>query len=224
MNRLFWIGGQGHDLTQGISDPLFPHPVEYRMSVQQCFRSSECLGSNHKQCVFGGETLQHGFQSGTVNIRHHFQFIFLISELERPVQHLGSQRRSADAEMDDLREFAEGTGIDDFDQAFHAPVERAGILDARRVSRAAFRAMFGRPALADIYGFTGEQCAGLGGKPDVIGQRVEGLYGGLGEMGFRKIEIDTRLLQPELPRPIAIFIEHVIQRLLWKLSDRPPKV
>ena len=112
--------------------------------------------------------------------------------------------------MDDLREFAEGTGIDDFDQAFHAPVERADILDARRVSRAAFRAMFGRPAFADIHDFTGEQCPDLSGKSDVFGQFAEGVHGALGEMGFRKIEIDARLLQSELSCPIAIFVEHVI--------------
>ena len=84
---------------------MFPHPVQYRLRVQQCFRSGKCLGRYNEQGFVGGKTLQHRLQSGTIDVRYDLEFIFFISDTERPMQHLGSKRRATNAEMNDLREF-----------------------------------------------------------------------------------------------------------------------
>jgi len=70
--------------------------------------------------------------------------------------------------MDDLRKFAESAGIDNLDQTFHALVQRARILDARRFAGAALRAMFGRPAFGDIDRFAREECTDFCGEVDVF--------------------------------------------------------
>ena len=84
--------------------------------------------------------------------------------------------------------------------------------------------MFRRPALADIHGFARKQGIGLGRKLDIIGQIPESLHRDLIEMSFRKIEIDTCLLQGEVSCPITIVFEQRVQRGVWKFFYGLPKV
>ena len=126
--------------------------------------------------------------------------------------------------MDDLGEFTERAGINNLYQAFHPLVQRMRIFHARRAAHPAFCAMFRCPALADIHGFARKQGIGLGRKLDIIGQVPESLHRGLIEMSFRKIEIDTCLLQGEVFCSITIAFEQRVQRGLWTFFNGLPKV
>ena len=100
------------------------------------------------------------------------------------MQHFGTECRSSDAEMDDLRKIAQHTGFDYFDQTFHALVQHGGIVDARRVSGSALGAMFRRPSLAYIDRFAAQQGIHSTREVQFVGQFIESVDSGCIEMGF----------------------------------------
>jgi len=184
LHRLLRIGGQCHHLSKRVGDALLPHPVNHRLCVQERFGGRESLGRDNEQRLASVKAFQHRLQRTTIDVGDDGQFIFLITKLQRLMQHFRSKRRAANAKMNDLRKLAESARVDHLDQAFHPQVQRAGIFYTSRVAGAAFCAMFRCPSFTDINRFTGKQRVGFCRQSKIICQSLKSLQGFIVQMGF----------------------------------------
>ena len=112
-----------------------------------------------------------------------------------------TQRRSADADVDQMPHFAQQTGMNRLNQAFHPLVQRGGFLNRGIAAHATLSGVFHRAAFGDIDRLAREHRPPLLTEANRIGQRQKGRAVSTIEMGLRPVKPDrpARKLEPAGP-------------------------
>ena len=141
---------------------------------------------------------------------------------ERIDEQLRPQRRTADAEMEDMAHRPQRLGLDRVDQGAHPLVQRARPGDALRRALAALGRMLGGAAFGRVDLGAGIKRLAPRGEAGRLGEREErGQVGGR-QMRLGEIEADARFLDHQPLQPVRLGREQLGERRrLHSLNGRP---
>ena len=179
-------------MRQRIVDPALGHPFDGGARVEQGFSGSEGLGGNRDQRRRWIEAVERLGQRRAIDVGDDGDIEAVAVASQCIDNQIRPQRRSTNADMDDVCDRPEHIGVDRIDQRPHPGVECARQRHALLIAYATLGSMFGRAPLGDIDGLSREQSGACLVQPRRIGQRAECAKQLLVEVGLGPVEADTR--------------------------------
>ena len=201
---------------------MLAEPLHRRFGVEHGFLGGEGLAGDDEQRRRRIEILDRLFQRHAVDVGHDRDVVALVFAPQRIDQQVRPQRRSADADVEDVADVAQRARLDRVDQRAHPLVEAAGAGDAVRITLAAFGGVLDRAILGDIDVLAAEHRVALAGKVLGLGQRFERRDRVARQMRLRPVEMDAGDVQAERLQPVAVLGEQVHQLGGGQGFDRRP--
>ncbi len=150
LHRALGLGGQRDETADRIFDARLVEPLQRRIGVEQGFGGGEGLRCDRDQRMLGAEFGEDFVERGAVDVRHHRDVISVAMTAERVDEQVGAERRSADADVEQVPDLAERPRFDRVDHHPHPLMQRLRDMHRFRRAVAAFGAMFRRPVLGWI--------------------------------------------------------------------------
>ena len=150
------------------------------------------------------EPFERPLQRGAVHIGHDRHIIAHAIAVQRIDDQLGAKRGPADADMQNMADFAQRARLNRVDQAAHPLMQHLGMGDAVGIALTAFGGMFGGAAFAVVDSLPSEQRVAPSGKILLLRQVKETGQQIVGQMGLGPVEPDRSLAQHQLGQAIGI--------------------
>ena len=191
LDRAFGLRGQRDEAAERVGDPGFFEPEQRRIGVEQGFGRGEGFRGDRDQRMFGAELGEHLVERGAVNVRHHRDVITVAVTADRVDEQVGTERRSADADVEQVPDLAERTRLDRIDHHPHPLVQRLRGMDRLRRAVAAFGAMLGGAVFGRIGDAAREERLAAPVEILGIGKTRENVDSRAVEMRLGEIEADV---------------------------------
>ena len=142
---------------------MLAEPLHRRFGVEHGFLGGEGLAGDDEQCRRRIEILDRLFQRDAIDVGDDRDVVALVFAPQRIDQQIRPQRRSADADVEDVADVAQRARLDRVDQRAHPLVEAAGAGDAVGVALAAFGRVLDRAIFGDVDVLAAEHRVALAG-------------------------------------------------------------
>ena len=200
-DRLVGISGQRHDPSERIGHPALLQPVQRRAGVGHGFGGGEGLAGDCHHRGRGIAGAEGCFQSAAIDVGDDMDVNLGPIASQRIKRQRRTQRRSADADVDQVLDRPQQTGVDRLNQALGAQMQRRRLFNRGIAADPALGGMLNRAALGDVDRLARKHRAALLLEANRIGQGGKGCAVSDIKVRFGPIEPHRPARQIELGRP-----------------------
>ena len=207
----------------GSSTPRLVEPLQRRIGVHQRFGRGEGLRRNRDQRMFGIELGEHLGKRRAIDVDDHRDVIAVAVAPQRIDEQVGAERRSADADVEQVTDLAERACLDRVDHHPHPLVQSLRTVDRVGGAVAALGAMFGGAVLGRIGDAARKQR--LAPPVEILryGKVGQDRHRGVIQMRLGKVETDVRHAAHQRLQPrVRISGDQVGQLLRLPVGERLP--